>query len=159
MMNERVSGSRYVDRPRVERTTVLADTLRSLGQERATVFLAVVLYNASVELVAEKLGLEVGRVIRHFSIAVSALRHPSRSQRLRDYMWELDSLDPTILIDDQLRALIRDWRLQEMFEPLCRQCGRPMSVAWSAIGQPRTGRPRQYCSNACRQKAYRMRRR
>lgn len=159
MMHERVSGSRYVDRPRVERTTVLADTLRSLGQERATVFLAVVLYNASVESVAEKLGLEVGRVVRHFSIAVSALSHPSRSQPLQAYMWELDSVDPTILIDDQLRALIRDWRLQEMFEPLCGQCGRPMSVAWSAIGQPRTGRPRQYCSNACRQKAYRMRRR
>ncbi|MGW3100315.1 hypothetical protein ACWDCC_43575 [Streptomyces sp. NPDC001102] len=158
-MNERVSGSKYVDRPRVHRTTVLADTLRSLGEERATVFLAIVLYNASAELVAEKLGLEIGRVVRHFSIAVSALRHPSRSQPLRDYMWELDAFDPMILIDDQLRALIHDWRLDEMFEPLCEQCGLPMSVTWSAIGRPRTGRPRQYCSNACRQKAYRMRRR
>lgn len=107
-MNERVSGSRYVDRPRVERTSVLADTLRSLGKERAAVVLAVVLYNASDEVVAEKLGLEPVQVRRHFSMAASILRHPSRAVTMRDYVYELDAFDPTILIDDQMRALIRD---------------------------------------------------
>ena len=157
-MIERVSGSRYVDRPRVERTTMLAETLRSLGKECATVFLAVMLYNVSTELVAEKLQLPRGEAERHISRAASVLRHPSRAATLREYMSEIDSFDPTILIDEHLRSLIREWRLEEMFEALCRQCGHPMPAPpRTEIWQPRTGRPRQYCSNSCRQKAYRMR--
>lgn len=156
-MKERVSGSRYVDRPRAERTTVLAAVLQSLGKERAIIFLAVVLYNASDELIAEKLQMDPKRVRLSFSKTVSALRHPSRALELADYAYEIEAFDPTILIDGELRSLIREWRVEEMFEPLCEQCWRPMDAPWSARGPSRTGRPRRYCSNACRQKAYRMR--
>lgn len=158
MMKERVSGSRYVDRPRVERTTVLAETLRGIGKEHAIVFLAIVLYNAPSELIAERLQLQPDRVSRIFSRTVSVLRHPSRAVALADYAYEINAFDPIILIDDQLRSLIREWRIEEMFEQVCGQCGDPMPVPWSASERPRTGRPRQYCSNACRQKAYRRRR-
>ncbi|MFJ9822267.1 hypothetical protein ACIRU3_45010 [Streptomyces sp. NPDC101151] len=159
MMKERVSGSRYVDRPRVERTTALAETLRGLGKERAIVFLAIVLYNAPNQLIAERLQLQPDLVSRIFSKTVSVLRHPSRALALADYAYEIDAFDPTILIDDELRSLIREWRIEEMFEQACEQCGGPMPIPWSASGQSRTGRPRQYCANACRQKAYRMRHR
>lgn len=50
--------------------------------------------------------------------------------------------------------------LEEMFASECRQCGRrytPEGLRRPRVGQG--GRPRQYCSNACRQKAYRERRR
>jgi hypothetical protein len=50
-MRERASGSRYIHPALVERTSTLAGALRNLGRQRATVFLAVVLYNASPELI------------------------------------------------------------------------------------------------------------
>lgn len=156
-MQERVSGSRYFDGPRTDRTTLLAQTLRSLGKETAIVFMAVVLYNATVDLIAEKLEMQPTQVVRRFSHAVSALRHPSRSMALRDYAFGSEDFDRTRLIDGELRALIREWRVAVMFEPLCEQCKLPLDIPWVAALQPRTGRPRRYCSNACRQKAYRTR--
>lgn len=157
-MHERVSGTRYIDDSRTDRTTLLASTLRSLGKERAIVFMAVVLYNAKLESIAEKLQMEPSRVWRLWRLAVSALRHPSRAMALRDYAFGLEDFDRTRLIDGELRALIREWRVAAMFEPTCEQCIRPLDIPWVAALQPRPGRPRRYCSNACRQKAYRMRR-
>ncbi len=66
--------------------------------------------------------------------------------------------DTGALIDDEMRALIREWRLAEMFEPRCAACGHPMPVPVVSSLHGRSGRPRRYCSNACRQKAYRARR-
>ncbi|MFE6157066.1 hypothetical protein [Streptomyces sp. NPDC057889] len=159
MMRERVSGTRHVDGPRTDRTTLLAQTLRSLGKERGIVFLAVVLYNATVDLIAEKLEMQPTRVVQLFSNAISALRHPSRSMALRDYAFGSEDFDRTRLIDGELRALIREWQVAAMFEPICEQCETPLDIPWVAALQPRPGRPRRYCSNACRQKAYRTRRR
>lgn len=158
-MHERVSGSRYFDGPRTDRTTQLAQTFRSLGKETAIVFMAIVLYNATVELIAEKLEMQPTRVVHLFKHAVSALRHPSRSMTLREYAFGSEDFDRTRLIDGELRALIREWRVAAMFEPICEQCKRPLDIPWVAALQPRPGRPRRYCSNACRQKAYRTRRR
>ncbi|MGW1537986.1 sigma factor-like helix-turn-helix DNA-binding protein [Streptomyces aureus] len=160
-MKERVSGSRYTERPRVERTTVLAASLRSLPEEEAKIFLAAVLYNAPDEVIAGKLQIPVSRVRRRLTGAASKLRHPSRATELRNYVYGLDSSDPTILIDDDLRSLIREWHLDEMFDPLCLSCGAPLEPTRPTLAprQAQLGRPRRYCSNACRQKAYRARHR
>ncbi|MEU0853521.1 hypothetical protein ABZ387_37275 [Streptomyces flaveolus] len=159
MMRERVSGSRYIHPALVEHTSTLAEALRNLGRQRATVFLAVVLYNASPELIGEKLQMHPDRVRAAFSRAASILRHPSSATELRHLVYEADAFDAGALVDDEMRTLIGEWQLEEMFEPLCATCARPMPVPVVNTLQPRSGRPRRYCSNACRQKAYRARRR
>lgn len=108
-MNQRLTGSRHPDRPRVERTTVLAEALRLLSKERAFTYLAIALYGASYELIAEKLQISRDRVHPNYTNAVSALRHPSQAVNLRDYLD--DTLERPLLIDGALRALIREWRL------------------------------------------------
>ncbi|MFD5848175.1 hypothetical protein [Streptomyces chartreusis] len=55
--------------------------------------------------------------------------------------------------EEDLRALLHDWQIEERFAPRCRQCQAPFARRASG-GR----RPREYCSNACRQKAYRRRR-
>jgi hypothetical protein len=141
----------------VERITGLDEALRSISQQQAKAFIAWVLYGASYEVIGEKLGVTPERAHQLIGKGASVLRHPSRLSTMRDY---LDTDGQTLLIDEGLRALLREWRLEEMFAPECRQCGRrytPESVRGPRVGQG--GRPRQYCSNACRQKAYRERRR
>ncbi|WP_143660601.1 hypothetical protein [Streptomyces sp. JHA26] len=158
-MRERVSGSRYIHPALVEHTSTLAGALRNLGRQRATVYLAVVLYNASPELIGEKLHMQPHRVRISFSMAASMLRHPTITQRLQHLAYETDAFDAGTLVDDEMRTLIREWHLEEMFEPLCAACALPMPVPVINTLRPRSGRPRRYCSNACRQKAYQARRR
>lgn len=142
-------------RPRVERINGLADVLRNIGKPDAIAFLALVLYDASLKLMSEKLQMSPDRVNDSLWKTASKLRHPSVSGPLRDLLFDLDDPRPTILIDDQLRALIREWQVGEMFEPRCVFCGHPLEVP--PADRARTGRRRQYCSNACRQAAYRRR--
>ncbi|MFF8572727.1 hypothetical protein ACF07F_24975 [Streptomyces sp. NPDC015237] len=158
MKREPISGGSYVHPALVEHTTSLAQALRQLGERRASVFLAVVLYNASPELIGEKLQMPPHTVRAAFGRAASMLRHPIRAQQLHLLAYEAGAFDAGALVDDELRALIREWRLEETFEPLCAACARPMPVPVIDPLQLRPGRPRRYCSNACRQKAYRARR-
>ncbi|MFG2030519.1 hypothetical protein [Streptomyces sp. NPDC048825] len=141
----------------MERVSGPEEALRSISPQRAKAFLAWVLYGASDEVIGERLDVTPERARRLVSLGASSLRHPAYVGLLRDYF---DTDGQTLLIDKGLRALIREWRLEEMFAPKCRQCGRHYTLE-RARG-PRMnegGRPRQYCSNACRQKAYRERRR
>ncbi|MGV9504779.1 hypothetical protein [Streptomyces tendae] len=157
-MRERVSGSRDPYPALIEHTGSLGAALRRLGRQRATVFLAVVLYNAPDQLIGEKLQMPPARVRQIFSMAASFLRHPIvATAELRDLAYEIDA-DAGTLIDDELRALIREWHLEETFQPVCAACARPLPAPLVSTLQPRSGRPRRYCSNACRQKAYRARR-
>ncbi|MEU9663479.1 hypothetical protein [Streptomyces chartreusis] len=144
-------------RPRVERTVALAEVLRSIAPRRAKALLAWVLYGAPPEVIGEKLGVTPEEARLLISMGASGLRHPSRAVTLYDYA---DFDGQTLILDEGLRALIREWRLEEMFAPECRQCGQrftPEGLRVPHMGPG--GRPRQYCSNACRQKAYRERRR
>jgi hypothetical protein len=106
-------------------------------------------------VIAAGLGVTPADARRLVSLGASSLRHPSQVWVLREY----PGLD-VLLIDKGLRTLIREWQLQETFAPKCRQCG-----GRYILERPRGplnnegGRPRKYCSNACRQKAYRERRR
>lgn len=142
-------------RPRIEHVRGLAAVLRDIGKPDAVVFLALVLYDAPWRLVCEQLQISLDRFNISWARTMSRLRHPSHSGPLRDLLLDLDGPRPTILIDDELRALIREWRLEEMFEPRCALCGHPMDVPLP--NQERRGRPRKYCSDACKQKAYRLR--
>jgi len=154
-------------RPRVERVTGLAEVLESLPEREATAFLARVLYGASPHLIAEKLKLGSPYSISgpiNASIllgrAAAALRQPAAQDVLSNYV----SRDgQTLLIDERLRALIRRLRLEETFAPVCFQCGQrylpTKALRPGPVPHARPGRPRQYCSGACRQKAYRERKR
>ncbi|WP_328564874.1 hypothetical protein [Streptomyces coelicoflavus] len=158
MKRERLSGSSDRHPAFIEHTSSLATALRNLGRQRATVFLAVVLYNAPDQLIGEKLRIHPVRVRQAFRRAASVLRHPASATELRNLAYEADAFDAGALIDDEMRALIREWRLEETFQPLCTVCARPLPAPLVNTLQPRSGRPRLYCSNACRQKAYRARR-
>ena len=93
------------------------------------------------------------------SKAISRLRHPARSQVLRDY------LDEDIAqLPDHVRARIlgqaapapmahcerHGWFRTSPARPTCGSCPCPLPAQW-------TGRPASYCSPACRQAAYRRR--
>ncbi|MFF6888703.1 hypothetical protein ACFY9F_36635 [Streptomyces sp. NPDC012421] len=139
----------------VERTDLLVEVLRTMKRNYAVAFLARILYGASYELIAEKLRVSEGEAAVFCRIAASSLRHPSRSQRLREVLDDSD--EGALIVDRGLRDLIRSWNLEEMFASLCRQCEQPMETVGSVYEN--VGRPRRYCSNACRQRAYRVRKR
>ncbi|MBE9499817.1 hypothetical protein IHE61_21595 [Streptomyces sp. GKU 257-1] len=125
-----------------------------MPEQSAIAVLAQVLYGASEHEIGERLGVTQDRAYLLIRKGSSILRHPMWAEAWQAY-FDVDS--QTLLIDDGLRALIRRWRLEE-FAPVCSQCGRrytPEGVRPARLG----GRPRQYCSNACRQKAYRVRHR
>lgn len=142
-------------RPWVERTDRIAESLRTMKRNYAIAFLARVLYNASDELIAEKLHVSPDEAAAFCSIGYSSIRHPSRSRGLRDALD--DTTEGALVIDRGLRDLIRSWCLEEMFAPLCEECECRMATVVPLYGS--AGRPRRYCSNACRQKAYRARQR
>jgi hypothetical protein len=141
-------------RLRVERIVGLDQVLSSMPEQSAIAVLAQVLYGASEEEIGKRLGVMPERVRVLISKGVSMLRHPMWAQAWQAYF---DADSQTLVIDDGLRALIRKWRLGE-FAPVCSQCGHPYASEGLRLGS-RGGRPRRYCSNACRQKAYRMRHR
>ncbi|WP_406360596.1 hypothetical protein OH782_42385 (plasmid) [Streptomyces sp. NBC_01544] len=124
--------------------------LRTIAPKRAQVILAVVVYGASPAEVAQRMGISTSSATRMISTTLSAMRHPSRSQVLRDHF--IDEGDDELVIDSDLRGLIRQWRIEENLVPRCATCDAllPPTTSWE-------GRPREYCSNACRQKAYRRR--
>ncbi|WP_210582007.1 hypothetical protein [Streptomyces sp. GESEQ-4] len=141
-------------RLRVERVVGLDQVLSSMPKESAIAVLAQVLYGASEEEIGKRLGVTPIRARSLISKGISRLRHPMWAQAWQEY-FDVDS--QALLIDDGLRALIRKWRLEE-FAPVCSQCGRRYTPEGLKLGA-RGGRPRRYCSNACRQRAYRMRHR
>lgn len=146
----------------VERTDVMEKALRSMKRSCAIAALAKILYNAPDEKIAEKLHVTLAEAFHLSSIGISQLRHPSRSIELGDVSIEADQ--GALVIDKGLRSLLVDWRMEEMFGTRCPECQIPLEapfgIGWGprrAAGRP--GRPRRFCSGACRQKAYRRRRR
>ncbi|MDV9168570.1 hypothetical protein R6V09_00210 [Streptomyces sp. W16] len=152
-------------RMRVERTTVLADMLCTMPRDRATALLARVLYEAPIPLIAEQLHITAESAQHLVEQGIASMQHPSRARILKSVFF--DDEDDTLLIDGDMRGLIRQWRLEELFAPRCEQCELPYSARaapvhalWSGVARNwlgRRGRPRRYCSDACRQKAYRAR--
>ncbi|AZP14750.1 hypothetical protein EJC51_47225 [Streptomyces aquilus] len=135
----------------MERTASLTYLLRSLDHETAVLLLAYALYGANRADLARGLG-GINEWLAHFKsqTALFQARLPRNHSSARE-LWYTDDGN-SLVIDEELRALIREWKIEERFAPHCRQCRvvfeRPKSAR----------RPREYCSNACRQKAYRARR-
>jgi hypothetical protein len=130
---------------------VLSEVIASVSEDRAIAALAHLLYHCPLSAIARELDMSVEKARDVVYGTVSAIRHPSRSHPMRDY---LDEPDETITIDHGLRVFIRKHRLEERFRRRCPQCAEDLPRA-SADWEP--GRPRHYCSNRCRQKAYRQR--
>ncbi|MFC9620066.1 hypothetical protein ACFTXM_08735 [Streptomyces sp. NPDC056930] len=159
-MSQPRRGSTAPTRHRVERTDLMAKALLTLRRDRAIAVLAKLLYNASDELIAEKLQVSPTEADRLSSIGLSQLRHPTRTVGLSDVSFERD--EGALVIDRDLRSLLDSWRMEEMFGTQCAQCQLPLEAPFEMLRgftwrPKRPGRPRSYCSNACRQKAYRIR--
>ncbi|MEU7697162.1 hypothetical protein [Streptomyces sp. NPDC039028] len=134
----------------MERIESWSIVLRSMERERAITLLASALYGARPTEIAHGLNQEWSSA----DIGISAaLWHAGR--RLSDTglagSWFPEDGD-AIVIDEGLRALIREWKIEERFAPRCQQCDAPFARRVKG-GR----RPQQYCSNACKQKAYRRR--
>ncbi|MFI5586035.1 sigma factor-like helix-turn-helix DNA-binding protein [Amycolatopsis sp. NPDC051758] len=113
---------------------------------------------------AKILGFSGAEVLRREADAFRRIRRPLRSSVLRDY---LDSDQATV--PDQVRARIMGGadgpavdrcERHGYFElaagsALCSECPCPVTPARSVASD--LGRPRRYCSDACRQASYRAR--
>jgi DNA-binding CsgD family transcriptional regulator len=127
-------------------------------------------YVRTYDEAAAKLGMSRGRVRQIASKAMNKLRDPSRSQVLEGYLDGEDGLAPDVAssLERLFRARLESQR--DNLPPLVK-CGRhgwsdPMSVQGSRqtckqcpcpVSGAGSGRPRKYCSPACRQAAYRQR--
>jgi len=108
-------------------------------------------------------GLTRGTIRQIESKVMSKLRHQSRSSVVIDYL-DTEGIAPIRrLTDERSRELLQQYvdsyiaklfRDQELFDklPPCPQCSKRVPLTDG-------GRPRIYCSNKCRQEAYRNRRR
>jgi DNA-binding CsgD family transcriptional regulator len=106
--------------------------------------------------IAQVYGVSYERIRQLKSKVMSKLRHPIRSKRLRDL------LDDELVIPGQVRAPAKGCPLifcdrhgwSESYPGMhqCEQCHCFVVRGWK-------GRPRRYCSGACRQAAYRRRKR
>jgi hypothetical protein len=141
----------------VERVTLLEQAMRSLSTREAKALLAWAVYGASIDAIAGGLAVTPEVAARVFHSARSKARHPAHAGPLYNELIEVD--EGTLLIDAGLRSLIRELRVDETFAPTCFQCGLRYDVPPVSLWEGPLGRPRKYCSNACRQKAYRVRRR
>ncbi|MFG2097271.1 hypothetical protein [Streptomyces sp. NPDC048612] len=138
-------------RPQPEWTNVFAETLKTMKAHNAMAVLAYVLYGSTPQVIGQQLGITTFAAYRLLHQSLSALRHPSRSQGLREYS------DGEVVVDSELRTLIRHWDM-ERFAPVCAQCAsryQPDHLHSPYVNY--RGRPRKYCSNRCRQAAYRAR--
>jgi len=113
--------------------------------------------------VARTIGISVDRLRELESKAMSKLRHPSRSQVLRDYL-DAETVRPvSASVRDRFLGEAADrepltwcdlhgWTIPDGAPRTCERCTCRLSSA-------EVGRPRKYCSDACRQAASRARRR
>ncbi|PNE35776.1 hypothetical protein AOB60_43080 [Streptomyces noursei] len=135
----------------------MAEVLKTMKAPEAMAVLAYVLYGSTPELIGQQLGITTYAAFRVVSQSLSMLRHPAQVQKLRDYIMDTDG---EVVIDFELRGMIRGWNM-ERFAPVCVQCARRYQL--DRLHSPYVwrnflGRPRKYCSNRCRQAAYRARR-
>lgn len=143
---------------------VFADLLASIPEEDVQL-IRLIADGASLRRAAEILGIPRWRARRRISAALSRMRHPSRRGAIRPYLdedihqmlkyleraAEHEAVDPNPLTWCDHHGWTEPLGL-----PRCGAC--PCELAPSASGLPEFGRPRRYCSDACRQRAYRRRR-
>ncbi|MEU2043803.1 hypothetical protein [Nocardia niwae] len=144
-----------------------AGLLETVSLSRAEIIRRVFIGTSLLRIAAED-GVSLLEVRGQFNAALSQLRHPSRAAGLRTH--ELDEDDFTQIV----RQLTKNAESEEL--PLvwcehhgwtdpqgrtqCPECNCELTTSANddAISGVEFGRPRRYCSNACRQRAYRRRR-
>jgi hypothetical protein len=132
---------RYVGRDELD------GALRELDRELVEV-LAAYVYGVAPSRLARRMDTAVGYGVQFLVVhALTAIRDSPQAESLREEL----RADHGPRYSRALRAAAQ--RMEVDGAPRCRQCAAPL-----ASGAP-TGRPRQYCGNACRQTAYRRRRR
>jgi endogenous inhibitor of DNA gyrase (YacG/DUF329 family) len=57
----------------------------------------------------------------------------------------------------ELSTMVRERMAYGKLSPLCPRCGKPFAPNKTLYGQAKRGRPRKYCSDACRKEAYERR--
>lgn len=165
-----------VDRHAADRLSwVIGEILQTLTPLRRQVLVDVIVNNLPVGQIATKHGISNEKVRAEFSRAISNLRHPSRSQHLAAYSTEDEFFGGEILDAQILRHLLAgsafgvdgvtvEWvkcdlhGMQHIISTAAKCHGCPCELPRAGNHLAETGRPRKYCSDACRQRAYRQRR-
>ena len=178
-----LSGESSVEAYAVDRSTagqlsvVMSKVMLTLSEPRRQVLVDVIVNNLSISEIAAKRGISKERIRSLFNGAVSALRHPSRSQWFAQsgLMGGADELG----IDEQvLRHILagsalgldgiavswvecdlHGWQQDISTAAKCHGCPCELPRDPDAFGPAlsESGRPRKYCCDACRQRAYRRR--
>jgi hypothetical protein len=141
--------------PTAERASLsnIGHALNSITDRREVgMVIFIVIWGLSVPEAARRMRTSEQEAWRLFGRAVGRLRHPSHGGLDRE-LHELD--DGFVARSGELRRWAQ--AAAQALVTACPLCGRkflPESIFYVT-----GGRPRQYCSNACRQASYRARRR
>jgi hypothetical protein len=141
-----------------EAVEALRVILKSQHPEEVIV-LAAVSAGVPIRVLARRFGMTPKTVRSVYAVAVSKLRHPSMGGRLLALAEDLASETPEQLLANLIRqdaelAAVAERYLRGMEQTHCVHCSaRIQEVVRAGAG----GRPRKYCSPACRQAAYRTR--
>ncbi|MFF3068854.1 hypothetical protein [Kitasatospora sp. NPDC057936] len=138
------------------RTGSVTSALDRLPRETLIVMFAIHVYGLSTGQVTEYFGIPRKRVAHLAYSSLSIMRHPAGAGV--GLLQELQ--DGAVPRSADLPAFLNELGFGEIGAWTCRQCRRPNLPDRGADPYARAmgGRPRQYCSNACRQAAYRGRR-
>jgi DNA-binding CsgD family transcriptional regulator len=138
---------------------VLPSVLSTLSERETIVVKRYIANGESASAVAKLLGISPYRLRKIARNVRSKLVHPSRSQSLvvGDYRTEWDRDGFLVLIGDHIDLRSGVVGIQDEPYSVCEHDG--CANVLMPVAQPRAGgRPRRYCSDACKQAAYRAHR-
>ncbi|MFF2619019.1 hypothetical protein [Kitasatospora sp. NPDC058046] len=134
------------------RTGGVTKAVRWLHREGLTVMFAIHVYGLSRKQVTTYFGIPPERVSEFEHSTLSFMRNHSWTTS-RDEL-----LDGPVPRSADLRALLRELGFDDIEAWTCEHCRLAVLPVRAPGALPNGGRPRRYCSNACRQAAYRARR-
>jgi hypothetical protein len=127
----------------------LLETITIGGRRKKYAIVLAGLYcEIPVRALAERFSVSPATIRRWQRSALAASRHPAFIK-----IWPFEGVKPASVLHDFIQ---RDHQLAEILraDACCEGC----SGSLAQPGSPGRGRPRRYCSDACRQAAYRARR-
>lgn len=182
-----LAGESSVEAYAVDRSTAdqlgaaMSEVMRTLSETRRQILVDVIVNNLSASEIATKRGISKRQVRSEFNWGISSMRHPSRSQMLAGHTGLSGpmSADAGPAIDQQvLRHILagsalgldgitvnwtecdlHGWQQVLSTAAKCHGCPCELPRGPDAFGYAlsESGRPRKYCCDACRQRAYRRR--
>jgi hypothetical protein len=136
-------------------STNLTNVLQTITPIRRAILIGVLVNHLPVSQIAAKLGITPGEVRDQYSRTISILRHPTRAAILREddieeLLRHIVSGSAFGVTTEQVKCDTHGWQELVSTAARCELCP-------CELPRPELGRLRRYCSNACRQKAYRQR--